>query len=147
MPSPFEDFALPVDAPAKFHPINPATSRRILRKVEDGAPPDDEPCWISFLSWHSQAAQDWRNGRDDKLRRLGRAYTSAEEYEDFGGQLAAVTVDWRLIAPSGRLLEVRCDFDRARELWNGLEFRWLRFQAIAFLADDANFLPPSWRTS
>ena len=140
MPGLFDDLAMPADLRARFHPISPASGRRIA-----SADDPDDVCWLDLLGWNSQAAQDYRYGRDERLRKLGRDFTSEEAFRDFGDFLATLTADWHLVAPTGRVLGVECNYDTARQLWNGTEFRWLRQQAMDFLNAEGNFIPASWR--
>lgn len=144
MPSPFDDFALPADKPARFFPLRPDTAKRItLRPAEEGAP--ERACWIDLLGWHSEAAQAYRFAREEKLRSMGRDFTPAEAYADLAEMLASLTVAWDLIAPTGRALEVACNFDSARRLYGDLNQRWLRQQAVDFLNNESNFVPDTWK--
>lgn len=139
MPGMFDDLAVPQDLTARFYPTRPGTARRITD--ESG-----EACWIDFMGWGSRPAQDYRFAREDRLRKMGRDLTPAEAHDDLGDLMATVTVAWNLIAPTGRTLGVECTHDNALALFNSIDHRWLRQQAVEFLNSEGNFVPPGWRS-
>lgn len=139
MPGMFDDFAIAPDLTARFYPTRPGSGRRLTDA-------SGEACWIDLMGWNSKAAQDFRYAREDRLRRLGREMTAQELYDDMGAMLATMTVAWNLIAPTGRRLDVECNHDNAVSLFNSIDQRWLRQQAVDFLNNEGNFVPPGWRS-
>lgn len=137
MPSPFADFALPADLTGQFYPVRPGTGRRLTDA-------EGRVCVIEMRGWHSKAAQDYRFAREEKLRKLGREFSPQEAYDDLGDMLAVLTASWVLVAPTGRHIDLPCTFDNARALYNDIDQRWLRQQAVDFLNTEGNFVPPGW---
>lgn len=150
MPGAFDDLKLPADRSARFYPLHPGTRRRIFpAEGAEGAEGGEggEACWIELRGWHSAAGTEHRHKREERLRRIGRDLTPAEADGDMADMLAALTVAWRLVAPTGRALDVPCNFDTARELWADPDMLWLKGQALGFINNEGNFLPDSWKPS
>src|ERR1044072_3195839 len=138
VPDMCDDFALPTDIAAKVYITNPATKRRLTDA-------DNNECWIEVHGYHSEAAQKWRFDREETLRKLGREMTAEEADVNLAEMLASLTVNWQLIAPTGRKLDVPCNYDTAHKLYTSPEQRWLRQQVLDFLGDLATFAPAGWR--
>lgn len=139
MPDMFDDLAVPAELTAQCYILHPGKKTRI--KNANG-----EEAYIEVYGWHSAAAQRFRFEREERMRRLARELSAEESYDDLGDLIAQLTVSWKLITPTGRMLDVECNYENARKLFNGLDHRWLRQQVIDFLNNEANFIPPSWKT-
>jgi hypothetical protein len=133
----FADFAVPADLTGKCYITHPATKKRL--RADDGS-----ECYLELRGWHSSVAQEFRFEREERLRRLGREMTGEEAYEDLGDLCAQLTASWNLVTPTGKKLDIECSYENARKLFNSLDHRWMRQQAIDFLNNEANFLPSSW---
>ncbi len=148
MPSPFAGLGLIVDKPVRCYLAHPATRMPLLH----GGPIREEEtledvlarqAYLDLFSWHSQVAQSHRFLRDERLRRENKALIGEEAESDLGAMLARMTHAWGLVTLTGEKIEVECTFENARELYNSLETRWLRIQAMQFLDTEGNFLPAS----
>lgn len=147
MAKPFAGLGLAVDKPGRcylLHPVSGAPLR--LRPVPDPAsalPPEDQwpQAYIDVLSFDSAPAQEHRFARQEEERRLRRELNAAEDYDSIGVQLARMTTGWQLCDLNGDPLGVSFTFDMARELYNGLETRWLRQQVFGFALTPGNFRP------
>ena len=142
MPQPFAGLGLQIDKPGRCELLHPVT--RLPLAIREGAPDaEGEPvvgrAYIDVLSWHSKPAQAHRFLVQDRLRRERRDLTPEEEFDDMGEMLARMTVGWRLCDLHGNPIDVPCTFDMARELYNGLETRWLRNQVLEFVNNEGNF--------
>lgn len=138
MPNPFAGLGLAVDKPGRcllFHPVTWAP----LMVQRDDAPA--EQAHVEILSFDSTPAQEHRFARQEQERTLRRELTAAEDYDASGVQLARMTTGWLLCDLTGRFLDVPVSFDMARELFNGLETRWLRLQVFAYALTPGNYQP------
>ena len=148
MPSPFKGLGLVIDKPARCYLVHPATRMPLLWGGPIGEKETLEEvlarqAYIDLFSWHSEVAQSHRFLRDERLRRENKPLVGEEAEADMGTMLARMTAAWVLVTLAGEKLEVECTFDLGRELYNSLETRWLRIQAVDFLNMEGNFLPPS----
>jgi hypothetical protein len=134
----FADFALPTDTTSKCYIVNPATRQRL--KDADG-----EECWIETYGYHSESAQKWRADREETLRKLGRDFNDEENEQDLGDMLARLTVNWQLVAPTGKRVSVECNYTNAKKLYTSPQHRWMRQQLIEWLGNLGNFLPDFWK--
>lgn len=142
MPSPFAGLGLPIDAPARcmlLHPVTGAPFMVTDLPGDTGKKSAPQQAYVEVLSWHSRPAQAHRFLVEDKLRRTNAPMGSEESYNDMGEMLARMTTGWLLADLHGKHLAVEPAFDMARELYNGLETRWLRNQVLEFVNNQGNF--------
>ncbi len=135
---PFSGLGLAVDRPGRCCLSHPVTGAPLMVLREDAAP---EQAYIDILSCDIAPAQEHRFSRQDQERLFRRELSPAEDYDSVGTQLARMTTGWLLCDLNGRPLDVPCSFDMARDLFNGLETRWLRTQVFGFALTPGNFPP------
>lgn len=148
MPSPFAGLGLVVDTAVRCYLVHPATRMPLvwggpIKVSETLEEIRDRQAYLDLFSWHSQVAQSHRFLRDERLRREKKDLIGEEAEADMGAMLARMTHGWSLATLAGEKLEVECTFELGRELFNALETRWLRIQAMQFLDTEGNFLPTS----
>ena len=139
MVSPFAGHGLAVDKPGRCYLLHPVTGAALMALRAGNAEP--EPAYIDILSFDSAPAQEHRFARQEQERLFRRELTAAEDWDSIGAQLARMTTGWLLCDLTWRALDVPVSFDLARELYNGLETRWLRSQVFAFALTPGNFQP------
>lgn len=153
--SPFAGLGLAVDKPGRCYLTHPVTMAPLrVRPVAPAVRAEgDDPLWtmppeeawpvayVDVLSFDSAPAQEHRFAREEQERLFRRELNPAEAYDSVGVQLARMTTGWLLCDLTGRALDVPCTYDLARELYNGLETRWLRSQVFAFALTPGNFQP------
>jgi hypothetical protein len=115
--------------------IHPVQRRPIL--LDNG-----EPVTVTLLGRSSEAFRDVL--RSIQLRRAGVAkrgetLTDDDLFREDTDTLAACTVTWTIPTLDGQPFPF--NQRNNRKLWNDARFRWLRDRALAFLMEDANFLP------
>lgn len=139
--SKFSGLALEVERPARMVIVHPTLNRPIV----DGS---GNEAWIDLNSSDSEAAHKYQRAtarrRLDVASRRGRAKVSPEQIEaDAIDFLVAVTVGWSLVDLNGRVIDVECTPENARELYSDPGMNWLVEQVDQFVADRANFSPAS----
>lgn len=117
--------------------IHPKTRMRILR--EDG-----EPVTITLLGSNSNAFRDaQRIITDRRTKRAARAIQPTQE--DFRADelqvVVSCTTNWTFDQLDGKPFPY--SQENARKLWSDLRFDWIFRQAVMFIMDEGNFLPPS----
>lgn len=127
--------AATVDKPSRCYLYIPTVNRPPL------ASPDGQQAWIDVLSLDSLPAAAQR--RSTALARLDKRASkiSLEDLEaEQAEMLAALIVDWRLVALDGSPIDVPCSRETARELATMPTFAWVRRQLEEHIADLGNFM-------
>jgi hypothetical protein len=75
-----------------------------------------------------------------ELQQDRRAMGEEDLYGEDTDTLVACTIDWNIPKYEGQK-PFPCTAVNIRKFWADRRFRWLRERALAFIIDDANFLP------
>ena len=75
-----------------------------------------------------------------KRERKGQVSTIEQVEADNVELLVACTVDWHLVTPDGKAIDLDCTEANARAVYANPKISWIRNQAQEFANDSANFI-------
>lgn len=113
--------------------------------------------YIEFLPWDSEPGRAFDRERQTENVRKGFRQRSRAELRDEAenadviaeqaDRLSVLAVGWYLVGPDKKPIDVSFSKDNARELFFNPETAWLRRQAWVYVANEANFMKSSSKTS
>lgn len=113
--------------------------------------------FVEFLPWDSEPGRALdRKKNVDQVRKGFRSRSRAElraeaekedPIEDQVERLVALATSWHLLEQDGTAIDVPFSKENARELFSAPEMGWLRRQAFAYVANEANFMKTSSKSS